>query len=126
MLNALYVFETNFGSDIVHIITKFILNPFTDSRKVRYDAIYKELHIIYDSFVLHTKKEILRLYNIIKKNNGNLPGRQSEHEEYILEIQEDIADLHYKMNTVSNRELMELKPRICSKHILEKHLIMVF
>lgn len=125
MLNALYVFENNFGSDIVYIITKFTQNPFTESRNVRYDAIYKELHIIYDSFVLHTKKEILRLYNIIKTPNECRPVWKPERE-YILEIQEDIADLHYEMNTMSNRELMELKPRICSKHVLEKHLIWYF
>ena len=125
MLNPLYVFESLFGSDIVRNITEFTQNPFIESRITRVNAILNELDKVYDTFSLYTKREIKELYNDILKIQKK--GKDiSEIREDILEIHEDISDLYDELKNVSDYELMKFKPRVCTKFVLEKHLMWYF
>jgi hypothetical protein len=108
--NALYVFDSTFGSDVVNLMKEFTPHPFTESREMGDDLLLRELCSMYDNFCVNTQKRVKKL-NISMNSCRDFEFRQ--------DIQESIADLYYDMNCVTDYQLMKFQPRVCTERFLK-------
>ena len=108
--NALYVFDTKFGSDVVNLMKEFTPHPITESREIGHNILISEICSMYDNFCVHTQKKVSKL---------NVELSRCRDFEFQQDIREDIADLYYNMNCVTNYELMKFQPRVCTEQNLK-------
>ena len=108
--NALYVFDIKFGSDVVNLMKEFTPHPITESREMGDNVLLSELCNMYDNFCVYTQKKV-------KKLNTELS--RCRNFEFQQDIRENIADLYYDMNCVTDYQLMKFQPRVCTEQKLK-------
>lgn len=102
-----YVLSSVIGPDMATNITSFIPNPENESREMRDGFLFEHLDVCYDSYKDKEMEEIARIQK-------QMSGRNYDYET-VLELREQIQDIHYEIDSISYWDLMKKYPRVSLK-----------
>lgn len=112
-INASYVLSYAIGQDVTSNIATFMQNPEDESRNTRDDALTEHLDACYEIYRANEMKEIARIHRDI--------SRRCYDYDTVLELREQICDIHHEIETVSYEDLMKMYPRV-KIHTADIHL----
>ncbi len=110
--NQAYALKSVFGDDMTSEIKSYMVHPIKESRELMDNELYNHIWSnIYEKF----KTESLNRMKKLQKNKA----RTNDYD-MAMDIDEEIADIHYNIDTINENELMEYNPRINKEELLYK------
>jgi len=109
MINNNYVLLNNLNIDVLNCINQYILNPYIEIRETALNNYVTNIEKLYDNYVHYSMRRINNMRNTLK---------YSRDPEGNNETRENISDIYYEMETITDFTLMKNQPKINKTDII--------
>ena len=101
--NSAYVLDGVVGMDITQTVSSYFRHPIEETRLIRTNALYDVLDVIYKKYLQKSLDRVRYLKNNISYCRDY---------DTVLDMREEIADIMYTTETITDIQLMAFYPKI--------------